>query len=423
MATKNINAEIITIGDEILIGQIVDTNSAWLAKNLNKIGINVAQMTSISDNNQHIINALNDATLRADLIIVTGGLGPTKDDITKNTAAEYFNSKLVLNNDVLDHIKKLLTPKAIDINHLNISQAEVPDNCLLLHNEQGTAPGMWFEKNQKIFVFLPGVPYEMEYIYNTHLKTSFQKYFNTPAIVHKTLMLIGVAESMLEPCIHDWEEQLPEPIKLAYLPSPGLMKLRLTAKGDAEENLNVLIDNEVKKVLPLISKWFYTDDDENIEVTIGKLLRNNKKTMCTCESCTGGNIAHLLTSIAGSSDYFKGSIVSYANEIKENLVHVAPRLIENFGAVSKSVVEAMAENTLKLMNADYAVATSGIAGPDGGTVEKPVGTIWIAVCSKNKIISRKLNTGDSNRERNIRRATLSVLKELHELILSEINDK
>lgn len=417
---RNINAEIITIGDEILIGQIVDTNSAWIAQQLNAIGINVWQMTSISDDNAHIVNSLDIAALHADLIIVTGGLGPTKDDVTKQTIAEYFHSTCIRNQAVLEHITQLLSPRGIKISELNASQADLPDNCTVLHNALGTAPGMWFEKEGAVFVFMPGVPFEMKYIVSEQLIPRLKAHFETPAIVHKTLMLTDIAESMLAQHIEAWENQLPSGVKLAYLPSPGIMRLRLTAKGGTEAELSSLILKEIEKLMPLISKWFYAFDNELIEETIGKLFKNNKLTVSTAESCTGGKIASMITSIAGSSAYFMGSVVAYDNTIKENVLHVDPQLIVNHGAVSQQVVEAMATHCREIFGTDYAVATSGIAGPDGGTPEKPVGTVWIAVASRSKLHSRMLSLGDNNRERNIIRSALAVLSDLYKEIQSDL---
>ena len=413
----NTNAEIITIGDELLIGQVIDTNSAWIAQQLNAIGINVFQKTSISDNKNNIINTLNEATSRVDLIIVTGGLGPTRDDITKQTIAEYFNSKLIRNQEVLSHIHRLLEPRGIKINELNIKQADVPDNCQVIPNSCGTAPGMWFEKNGKVYIFMPGVPFEMKAMVTDHLLTKLEAFYKTPAIVHRTLMLQGIAESMLAQLIELWELQLPESIKLAYLPSPGLIRLRLTAKGDDKQTLSQLIDSEVNKVIPAIKDWYYADNDEPLEVAVGKLLKNKHLTLATAESCTGGKIASMITSVAGSSDYYKGSVIAYANEVKTSILNVSPQIIEKRGAVSQPVVEAMAQNLIKLYNVDYALATSGIAGPDGGTPEKPVGTVWLAVASREKVVSKLLTLGDNNRERNIQRASVSALNELRKFII------
>jgi nicotinamide-nucleotide amidase len=423
MKNQNINAEIITIGDEILIGQVIDTNSAWVAQQLNLIGINIFQITSVSDNKSHILNSLTLAASRVNLILVTGGLGPTKDDITKQTIAEYFNSKLVRNEKVLAHIYKLLEPRGIKINELNTAQADLPDNCKVLHNALGTAAGMWFNKDGRIYVFMPGVPFEMKNIVSNELLPQLKEYFKTPAIVHKTLMLQGIAESMLAQQIEPWEAQLPANIKLAYLPSPGIIRLRLTAKGDHKDVLTGLIDQEVEKLLPIIKNWHYASDDEPLEVTIGKLLKDNKLTVSTAESCTGGKIASMITSVPGSSDYYKGTIVAYDNKIKISALHVPSKIIEENGAVSQPVVEAMAQNVCRLFETDFAVATSGIAGPDGGTPEKPVGTIWISVASKEKVFSRLLNIGDNNRERNIQRTAVTTLGELRKFILESIKMK
>jgi nicotinamide-nucleotide amidase len=416
----NTNAEIITIGDEILIGQVIDTNSAWLAQQLNMLGINVCQMTSISDNSEHIVTALDQAELRADLILVTGGLGPTKDDLTKQTIATYFKAQLQRNEAVLQHIRKLFEPRGIKVNALNEAQADLPDNCTILPNSCGTAAGMWFEKNGKVFVFMPGVPFEMKAIVNEELIPKLQQRFQTPAIVHKTLVLQGVAESILAQHIAEWEGQLSSNIKLAYLPAPGIIRLRLTAKGDAESVLEHSINKEVNKLKPLIHEWFFSDIDETLEVTIGKLLKNNNKTIGTAESCTGGRIASLITSVPGSSAYFKGSVIAYSNEIKTNILGVLPDMLSKHGAVSQPVVETMAQNTIKLIGCDYAIATSGIAGPDGGTPEKPVGTVWIAVASKQQVWAKKFSFGEDNRERNIQKSALSAINQLSKLILSEI---
>jgi nicotinamide-nucleotide amidase len=416
LSSQNINAEIITIGDEILIGQVIDTNSAWISQQLNHIGINVYQITSISDNKNHIINALDLASSRVNLILVTGGLGPTKDDITKQTIVEYFQSQFVRNEQVLEHIRNLLRHRGVPMNEVNVLQADVPDNCALLPNTYGTAPGMWFEKGGKVFVFMPGVPFEMQDIIEQHLLARLQQHFQTPAIVHKTLMLQGIAESKLALLIEPWELQLPSNIKLAYLPSPGIIRLRLTAKGDTHEKLSAQVIQEVLKVAPIIKEWYYGDDDEQLEVTIAKLLKDSNKTMATAESCTGGKIASLFTSVPGSSLYFKGTVVAYANDIKNKVLGVSHEMINANGAVSQPVVEAMAQHVLELFDTDYAIATSGIAGPDGGTPQKPVGTIWIAVASKNQVISKKFTFND-NRERNILRSSITAMNELRKLIL------
>ena len=418
MESLNINAEIVTIGDEILIGQIIDTNSAWIAQQLNLIGINVSQISSISDNKQHIINSLDLASLRAELIIVTGGLGPTKDDITKQTIAEYFHGKLIRNEQVLKHVTQLLESRNVKMNELNNNQADVPDNCEVITNNYGTAPGMWFHKENAIYVFLPGVPFEMKGIMVDYLIPRFKQHFDTPAIYHKTLMLQGIPESTLALLIESWENQLPATIKLAYLPSPGIIRLRLTAKGDTIENLTQLVAQEVEKVKPIILPFYFSDLDEPIEVTISKILTLNNKTISTAESCTGGKIASLITSIPGSSLYFKGSIVAYANQIKTKLLYIDENIINENGAVSQQVVELMAKNARQILESDYSVAISGIAGPEGGSVDKPIGTTWIAVASEKQVFSKKFIFGD-NRERNIQRASISALNELRKMILQD----
>jgi nicotinamide-nucleotide amidase len=351
--------------------------------------------------------------------LITGGLGPTKDDITKQTIVEYFNSQLVRNEEVLEHVRNLLRHRGVQMNELNVHQADIPDNCLVLPNAYGTAPGIWFEKEGKVFVFMPGVPFEMKGIVSDQLLSRLKQRFKTPAIVHKTLMLQGIPESHLAELIESWELQLPSNLKLAYLPTPGLIRLRLTAKGDTSENLSILINKEVKELLPLIKDWYYGDDEEQLEVTIAKLLKKNNKTIATAESCTGGKIASMITSVPGSSQYFKGSIVAYSNEIKTNFLNISAELINSNGAVSQPVVEAMARHILELFHTDYAIAISGIAGPDGGTSQKPVGTAWIAVASKNQVMAKKFTFND-NRERNILRASITAFNELRKLILLEL---
>ncbi len=416
---QNTNAEIITIGDEILIGQVIDTNSAWLAQQLNDIGINVFQITSVSDNKDHIINALDLASSRADLILVTGGLGPTRDDITKQTVAAYFQTRLVRNEQVLAHIQSLLHFRGISMNDLNVHQADVPEHSTVIQNDYGTAPCIWMEKNDKVFIFMPGVPFEMKGIVSDQLLSRFKQLYKTPAIVHKTLMLQGIPESELALLIESWELQLPSNIKLAYLPTPGLMKLRLTAKGDVQEKLSALIDKEVQKVMPVIKEWVYSEDEEPLEINIAKLLKYSNKTMATAESCTGGKIASLITTVPGSSTYFKGSIVAYSNEVKIKVLGVKDEIIRSNGAVSQEAIVAMAQGVRNLLDTDYSIATSGIAGPDGGSAEKPVGTIWIAVASRKQVIATKFLFGD-NRERNIIRSSITAMNELRKLILLEL---
>ncbi len=415
-------AEIITIGDEILIGQIIDTNSAWIAQKLNDIGINVAQITSISDNKDHIIKALDDAFDRANLILVTGGLGPTRDDITKSTLSEYFNTPLQINQEVLVHIEKLMTARNVSMNELNRKQAELPVGCRIINNSCGTAAGMWFEKKEKVLVSMPGVPFEMKAMMEGQILNSLRNSFNLPSIYHKTIIIQGIAESSLALQIEQWESDLPSFMKLAYLPSPGIVRLRISAYGPDKDFLINQVHNVAEKLYSLLPEKIIGEDDETIEMIIGKLLSANHKTLSVAESCTGGNIAHKLTLIPGSSVYFKGGIVAYSNEIKQQYLNVSENLLCEHGAVSQSVVEQMAIGIAQKMQTDYSIGISGIAGPDGGTAEKPVGTVWIAVYNGKDIQSAKFQFGD-NRERNITRATFSALNMLRLLILQDVQTK
>jgi len=407
-------AEIITIGDEILIGQIVDSNSAYIGQELNKTGISVTQITTISDDKDKILKAISEAEKRADLIILTGGLGPTKDDITKKTIAEYFNDELIFNQDVYNHVKQLLAGRGITMNELNSKQAYVPKGCKVLFNDVGTAPGMLFEKNNKIYFCTPGVPFEMKFLISERLIPYLKEKFTFDSIIHKVVMTQGIPESHLAKLIENWENNLPKEIKLAYLPQPGLVRLRLSAQGE-KEYLSKLIEKEIEKLNKIIPEAIFGYDEEKIEYSVFNLLKEKGKTMSTAESCTGGNISALITSISGSSEVFKGTVVSYSNEIKENVLGVKHETLEKYGAVSQQVVEEMLKGVLNIMQTDYAIAVSGIAGPTGGTEEKPVGTTWIAVGSKDKIISEKHLFGEE-RSRNIRRASVTALNILRNFI-------
>ncbi len=412
-----IKAEIITIGDEILIGQVVDTNSAWIAEKLNSIGIKIAQIISISDTSEHIVNTLNNARKHANIILITGGLGPTKDDITKTTLADYFNTSMKINEVVLKDVETYLRNHGVAMNELNRQQAEVPENCVVIPNYNGTAPGMWFEKDNIIFISMPGVPYEMKSIMENYVLPELKKKYNSKKIIRKTLLIHGLPESHLAEKLNDWEEQLPENMKFAYLPSPGIIRLRLSLTGQNEKDLEILLQNEINKLYKIIPDNIIGTEEQKIEETIAKLFKKDKKTLSTAESCTGGNISHLITSVAGSSDYFIGSVVAYSNKIKEQILNVNYLDIEKYGAVSKQVVEQMAKGVLKLYNTDYAIATSGIAGPTGGTEQKPVGTTWIAVASKNSVVSEIYLFGN-NRSRNISKASIFGLNMLRKLIKS-----
>jgi len=411
-------AELITIGDEILIGQIVDTNSAWMGQQLNLHGIEVYQITSVHDNHEHIIKAFAEAEKNADLVLITGGLGPTKDDITKNCLCEYFNTELIFYPEVFEHVQSLLSSRNVVINQLNHDQALLPASCTVLPNSAGTASGMWFERNNTIFISMPGVPFEMEAIMTEEVFPRLVKLGITQSIVHKTVLTIGLPESMLAEKIEKWESALPDFIKLAYLPSPQMVRLRLSGYGTNKSMLQKEIEKQVKELLSLIPENVFGFDNENLGLVIGRMLAGSGKTLAVAESCTGGNIAHFITSNAGSSAYFKGGVVAYSNEIKNNLLDVPLDLIAGFGAVSQQVAEAMALGAKKILNADYAVATTGIAGPDGGSDEKPVGTVWIAVAGPSGVKSKEY-IFRHNRERNIIRSTQTALNMLRISILIE----
>lgn len=407
--------EIITIGDEILIGQIVDTNSAWMAKELNRDGFRIVQITTVSDNENCILEAVDTAFKRADIVLVTGGLGPTKDDITKQTLCKYFHTKMVFNQEVIDNINELFRDRPYVLNELTYGQAYVPESATIIQNKRGTAPVTWFDKEGKILVSMPGVPSEMMWIMSHEIMPRLRTHFNTPALMHQSVLVYGIPESALAIKLTDWENALPDFIRLAYLPKPGLVKLRLTGFLPDEKKLKDIIDQELVKLRRILGSAILAEEDEPEEVIIGKLLKEKNLRLATAESCTGGNIAHMITSVAGSSSYFNGSIVAYSNEVKEKVLGVSRESIEKWGAVSQEVVEQMAKGALKLLNADVAVSVSGIAGPDGGTEGKPVGTVWICVCTQTEMFSRRFQFGPQ-RNINISRATLSAFVMIKEII-------
>lgn len=401
------NAEIITIGDELLIGQVVDTNSAWMAEQLNLIGIRVVQITSISDQRNHILTTLKEASSRADIILMSGGLGPTRDDITKATLCEYFSTKPVFNQEAYENIVRLFGSRGFVITPLNCAQAEVPESCTPLLNVNGTAPGMWFEKDGIIYVSMPGVPFEMKSLMSNHVLPRLSK-LSPKSIVHRTILTQGVGESFLAAKIEAWETALPDYIKLAYLPQPGIVRLRLTASGPDRTPLEKEINERVSELYSLIPEYIFGEGDETLELVVSKLLKAQGFNLATAESCTGGYIAHLITSIPGSSVFFKGSVVAYANEIKENLLGVSPGTLARYGAVSQETVFEMAAGIIRHFKVDCAIAVSGIAGPDGGTPDKQVGTTWISVLTP-KGAETKMFTFGEHRGRNIRRAALAGL--------------
>jgi len=414
-------AEIITIGDEILIGQIVDTNSAWMGQQLNLLGVEIYQVTSVHDDQSHILKAIDEAGRNADLVLITGGLGPTKDDITKKCLCEYFETELVFHPEVFEHVKSLLSSRNVIINQLNRDQALLPVNCTVLHNPVGTASGMWFEKSGTIFISMPGVPFEMEAIMTEEVFPRLKLLRKSRSIVHKTVLTIGIPESMLAERIEAWEDALPKYIKLAYLPNPMMVRLRLSGYGTDELVLKTEIDKQVKGLLNLIPEAVFGYDNDNLGIVLGRMLVSSGKTMATAESCTGGSIAQLITSNPGSSAYFIGGVVAYSNELKNKLLGVPDKIIEQYGAVSQEVAELMAVGARENLGTDYAVATTGIAGPDGGSDEKPVGTVWIAVAGANGISSKKY-VFKHNRERNIIRSTHIALNMLRIFIQTEIQN-
>jgi len=409
-------AEIITIGDEILIGQIIDTNSAWLAEQVNLIGIEVSQILSISDNEKHILETLSNIKNDTDIVFLTGGLGPTKDDITKETLCKFFDTKLIFNEDVYKDIEQFFKIRNIPIQEENRKQAELPAKCTIIKNNYGTASGMWFEKNAKTFISMPGIPFEMKELVTNGIIPKIKDEFCLPTIIHRTILTHGIPESSMAKLIEKWENNLDKEIKLAYLPSPEHLRLRLSISGKDEEDITEKIDKAEKELKPIIEKAIFGYGKETLQEVIGNLLKEKNATLATAESCTGGNIARLITSIKGSSAYFKGSVIAYSNDIKENILNVANNDIVKHGAVSKEVVEQMAIGVKKLFNTDYAIATSGIAGPDGGTDEKPIGTTWIAVAGPNEISVKKYTFG-TRRDINIRRASSKSLDKLRKLIM------
>ncbi len=431
-----VNASIITIGDELLIGQTIDTNSAFIARELNQIGVWVRRRVAVGDEYDEIWNALDEEGKSSDIVIITGGLGPTADDITKPLLCDFFGGKLVVNQEVLTHVKHLFEKiyrRPGPILERNLKQAEVPDNCIVLHNARGTAPGMWFAKASKnrveskvpsregfrgaTYISLPGVPHEMKGLMTSEVIPRILKEFDLPAIVHKTAFTAGQGESVIAEMLKDFEPTLPPHIKLAYLPNYGMVKLRLTARGDDREKVEKEITPYFEKMQALVKDCLVTSEDEGLEVVVGKILRSRNQTMVTAESCTGGYIAHLITSVPGASAYFKGSVVSYDNEVKEKTLGVSHDTLVRFGAVSEEAVKEMATGAIRELNADYGVAVSGIMGPDGGSPEKPVGTVWMAAGNKETVVTQKLNLR-FDRERNISMTASAALNFLRKFILS-----
>ena len=410
-------ATIVTIGDEILIGQIVDTNSGYIAKALDKIGVQTTEMLSISDDKNHILDTFASLQDKVDLVIITGGLGPTKDDITKKTFCDYFEDVFVRNQEVEDHIVALFTKLNFIPTQINKDQALLPSKALVLKNNYGTAAGMWMKKGKTVFVSMPGVPYEMKGIVNEELIPKIISEYKRPYIVHKTILTYGQGESMVAERIENWENNLPEYIKLAYLPSPGRVRLRLTARGENEEVLQKAIQENIQSLTTIIGDIIVGfDEDETIEVIIGRLLRQQGKTIATAESCTGGKIAQVLTSVAGASNYFRGSVVSYASDTKISVLGVSAQTIEKFTVVSAAVASEMALGIQKLMKADYAIATTGNAGPSKGDADAEVGAVFIALATPETVFTEEFNFGQP-RDKVIDRTTNKALEILQKEIL------
>lgn len=404
-------AELITIGDEILIGQIINTNAVFLAKELNKIGIEIAQITSISDQKEHIIEALDASTKRAEVVILTGGLGPTKDDLTKHTLCEYFNDTLIENEEILAHIEEIFKKYVnTPINNQNRQQALLPSKASIFKNDHGTASGMWFEKKGQVIISLPGVPFEMKSLMNQSVIPQLQKHFTRPFILHKTIMTYGLGESAIAERIEVWENNLPQTIKLAYLPNLGRVRIRLSSVGSDEELLKNTIDSEIEKLLPLINDIFVGFEDlTSLEIQIKEGFVKQQKTLALAESCTGGEIASRLTQVAGASKYFKGCAVAYHTQSKTDLLGVPEALINKYSVVSKEVASAMAENTRKKFNATVGLSTTGNAGPSKGDSDAEIGTVWIAIATQDKIVTEKFLFG-RHRERVIGKSVNKALE-------------
>lgn len=413
---KEVLAELITIGDEILYGQTLDTNAHWMSGELDEIGVRVIRRTTCGDAEEEILQALREAEQRADIILITGGLGPTSDDLTKPCLAKYFDCDIIMNKQALAELESYMTSRGRGLNKLTRLQAALPEKCEMVSNERGTACGMWFNKSGKVFISMPGVPHEMKFMMREKIIPRLMQEFELPIIYHKIVRLAGIGESWLAERIEDWENALPQHVKLAYLPTFGDLKLRLTANGTDPDAIRLEVDQLIQDLLPLIQEYVYGYDDDSLEFVIGMLLKKNNQKLALAESCTGGYVAHRITSISGSSEYFNGAIVPYQNEMKIEQLGVKPETIEKYGAVSEETVTEMVLNVRQKFNADYGLASSGIAGPGGGTPEKPVGLIWIACAWGNEIKTRKLNL-TKDRDVNIRITSVALLTLLHERLV------
>lgn len=410
------NVEIIVIGDELLIGQVTDTNSGWIARELNHIGWEVTEITTVRDRSREITDALNSSFGRVDVVLMTGGLGPTKDDITKQTLCDYFGGKLVFDESVFANVEAIFRRRKLTMNDSTRNQAYVPNVCTVIQNPVGTAPVMWFERNGKVLVSMPGVPTEMKTVMKEVVISRLREYFRDhSSILHRTCLVKDFTESRLSETLSDFEAQLPACIKLAYLPTPGVIRLRLTARGDEESYLQKIIDDEFFKLRTILGSHLFCGSDTTLAGALGSILTERGETLATAESCTGGNIAHEITRVAGSSVYFKGSVVAYSNEVKIRVLNVSSETLSGFGAVSRETVLQMVSGVQRLLSSDCAIATSGIAGPGGGSVEKPVGTVWIAVRYGERS-EAECFCFEGDREQVIARATQSALLMLIQLM-------
>jgi nicotinamide-nucleotide amidase len=414
-----VRAEIITIGDEILYGQILDTNTQWISLELDKIGIKTVRKSSVGDQRDEIVQILQEAQKRADIVFITGGLGPTKDDLTKKILADYFNCPLAYHPEALQDVTDFFAKRGRELSDINRDQALLPTKCTFIPNKQGTAPAMWFNEQDTIWVSMPGVPFEMKAIMETEVLPRITTHFKLPVIVHQIRKVVGIGESYLSDLIQDWELQLPSHLKLAYLPSLGIVKLRLTGFGQDKVQLHADIEAEFEKVMPLIKSYIFGREKDELASVVGQLLVDQQATLAVAESCTGGYLAHQFTQHAGSSAYFQGGIISYANEVKVKQLGVSQDILDTEGAVSDTCVMAMAAGARKHLGTTYALATSGIAGPDGGTDEKPVGTIWIALAHPNGVIARKLTQGGT-RIQNIHLSSLTAINLLRRYLLNDL---
>ena len=414
-----VRAEIITIGDEILYGQILDTNTQWISSELDKIGIKTVRKSSVGDQRDEIVQILKEAQKRADIVFITGGLGPTKDDLTKKILADFFDCPLDYHPDALQDVTDFFAKRGRELSDINRDQALLPTKCTFIPNKQGTAPAMWFNEQETIWVSMPGVPFEMKAIMETEVLPRIVTHFKLPVIVHQIRKVVGIGESYLSDLIQDWELQLPSHLKLAYLPSLGIVKLRLTGFGKDKVELNKDIEAEFEKVMPLINSYIFGREKDELADVVGKMLVQRHATLSVAESCTGGYLAHQFTQHAGSSAYFQGGIISYANEVKVNQLGVFQDTLDLEGAVSESCVKAMAVGARKQLGSTYALATSGIAGPDGGTEDKPVGMIWIALAHPDGVIARKLTQGGT-RIQNIHLSSLTAINLLRRYLLNDL---